>query len=79
MNTNVDTFCKFKNIDLYDNRNLSTFNDNIKNLTTIFYKYDLLIKLKDNNYNIHQKIEFLNNNIQLSNIKNGGLFNDWNM
>ena len=78
--TNDNTLCKFKNIDLYDNRNLSTFNDNITNLTTIFDKYDLLIKLKDNNYNIHQKMEFLNNNdIKLSNIKNGGLLNDWNI
>jgi hypothetical protein len=72
--------------DGYDNRNLSTIDNNnlstldIINLTILFNKYDLLEKLKSNNYNENQKIQ-LHNNIMIhpNNIFNGGLFEDWNL
>lgn len=70
----------------YDYRNLSTIDNNylstidIINLTILFNKYDLLEKLKSNNYNENQKIELLNNIIiHPNNIFNGGLLEDWNL
>jgi len=62
------------------NRNLSTIDYNylsdIINLTILFNKYDLLEKLKSNNYNENQKI-IKHNNISTINIFNGNLLDDW--
>ena len=80
-NNNVTiTINKYKNVNGYDNRNLTIPDVDIKNLSIMFYKYELLKKLESDEYNIYQKLAIINNNIIIHpfNILNGGLLEDWN-
>lgn len=81
-NSKINNFLnyQFKNIDEYDNRNLTIPYNDISNLTIIFNKYKILKKIESNDYNIYTKLEMLNyNNIIINpfNILNGGLLEDW--
>lgn len=59
----MKTYLNCKNIDGYDNRNLTSFDENekLKNITIFFYKYELLKKLESDNYNMDQKLELIYN------------------
>lgn len=59
---------KFKIFDGNDNRNLTIHDIDVKNFTILFYKYELLKKLKNDKYNIP---------IHPINILNGRLLKDF--
>ena len=73
----INMYLQFEN-----NKNLSYWNnEEFINFSIISYKYDLLKKLKSNNYNKNQKIQLLSNDTHNYGIDiyNEDIFKDFNL